>query len=108
MEKLSKEQLDLLKSINEKSKNDYKAFEKFMKEDYPKKSLEDRITYWTEQIQKNMKWQGELNGDEYDGIFTKEWFDDNVRFDPEFNKIFTAVAKNLQLDMNKVEQIKNA
>jgi len=108
MEKLSKEQLDLLKSINEKSKNDYKAFEKFMKEEYPKKSLDERIVYWTELIQKNMKWQGESTGDEYDGMFTKEWFDDNVRFDPEFNKIFSAVAKNLQLDMNKVLAIKNS
>jgi hypothetical protein len=54
-----------------------------------------------------MKWQGEINDDEYDGMFTKEWFDDNVTFDPEFNKIFTAVAANLQLDMDKVMEIKN-
>jgi hypothetical protein len=107
MEKLTQEQLDMLKSINEKSKNDYKAFEKFMREDYPKKSLDDKILYWSELIQKNMKWQEEINGDEYDGMFTKEWFDDNVTFDPEFNKIFTAVAKNLQLDMTKVMAIKN-
>lgn len=104
---LSKEQLDMIKSINEKSKSDYKAFEKFIQEEYPKKSLEERIVYWTELIQKNMKWQGEMNDDEYDGMFTKEWFDDNVTFDPEFNKIFTAVATNLQLDMDKVMKIKN-
>lgn len=107
MDKLSKEDEDILKRINEKSKSDYKAFEKFRKEEYPKKSLEERIVYWTELIHKNMKWQGESTGDEYDGMFTKEWFDDNGRFDPEFNKIFSTVAKNLQLDMNKVNEIKN-
>ena len=106
MEKLSKEDIELLKRINEKSKNDYKAFEKFRKEEYPNKSKEEKIGYWTRLIEQNMKWQKENNGDEYDGMFTKEWFDDNIQFDPEFNSIFNIVAQNLQLDMNKVSEIK--
>ncbi|SFE08946.1 hypothetical protein SAMN05518672_104435 [Chitinophaga sp. CF118] len=106
MTELSKEEENILKRINEKSKSDYKAFEKFRTEEYPKKSLEERIDYWTDLIYKNMKWQGEVTGDEYDGMFTKEWFDDNVRFDPEFNKIFSVVAENLKLDMKKLETLK--
>jgi hypothetical protein len=108
MEKLSEEAINALKRLNEKSKSDYKAFEKFRQEEYPKKSLEERIDYWTGLIDKNMKWQGESTGDEYDGMFTKEWFEENVKFDSEFDRIFSAVAKNLQLDMNKVLAIKNA
>jgi hypothetical protein len=107
MDKLSEEEKNALKLLTEKSRNDYKAFERFRKEEYPKKSLEERIDYWTDLIHNNMKWQGESTGDEYDGMFTKEWFDENVKFDPEFDKIFSAVAKNLQLDMNKVLAIKN-
>ncbi|GAA3952515.1 hypothetical protein GO495_21610 [Chitinophaga oryziterrae] len=106
MDKLSEEEKNALKLLTEKSRNDYKAFEKFRKEEYPKKSLEERIDYWAGLIRKNMKWQGESTGDEYDGMFTKEWFDENVEFDPEFDKIFSAVAKKLELDMNKVLEIK--
>jgi hypothetical protein len=108
MEKLSKEEIDALKRLTEKSRNDFKAFEKFRKEEYPKKSLDERIDYWVDLVQKNMKWQGENTGDEYDGMFTREWFDENSSFDPAFENIFAAVAKKLQLDMNKVLAIKNA
>lgn len=108
MEKLSKDQQDMLKSINEKSKNAFKAFEKFRTEEYPKKSLDEKIAYWAESIQTNMKWQGDLNGDAYDGMFTKQWFADNTIFDPEFEKIFSAVATQLQLDMDKVTALRNA
>jgi hypothetical protein len=100
----SEEEKEILKRITKQSKKDYAAVEKFKMEEYPKKSLDEKIDYWTDQIHKSMRWQGESTGDEYGDGFTQEWYDECLAFDPVFVNIFPIVVQRLNIDVTKISE----
>lgn len=99
---ISKEGEEILKRMEERRAAEDAAIEKFWKEEFPMKTLEEKISYWTGQIHREMRWQGESTGDEYGSGFTQQWFDECQKLDPDFGKIFPIVAQRLNIDSRKI------
>lgn len=100
---LSKEDEESLRRMDEAEQEAQQKEEKFIKYTYPAMSLNEKIGYWSGIIHRNMRWQGESTGDEYAGMFTREWYEACLKFDPQFDQIFRDVISILKLDESKVK-----
>lgn len=72
---------------------------------YVQKSLppfEDRVAYWSGQIQRGMRSQSEFGLDEY-GKFTPAWYERSKRVDPEFDEILTFLFERYEAEFTYVD-----
>ncbi|WP_298734617.1 hypothetical protein [uncultured Chitinophaga sp.] len=64
------------------------------KEEYAQKSFEERVAYWSGDINRNMRSNGESSGDEYSWL-SPAWYDEIKSFEPDIDKILAGVSARL-------------
>lgn len=69
------------------------------KAEYSRKTFTERVEYWSGEIYRNMRWQGESTGDEYSWL-SPEWYQDIKTFEPEIDGILIEVTKKLGMMFN--------
>lgn len=85
---------------------DYKSsMEKFIAEteqsirdfeqEYPTYSYRKKVQYWLSYTHHQMRTQGEMTGDSYNG-FSKRSYESNLKLEPDFDAIFKEAASGLQ------------
>lgn len=67
--------------------------ELFWKNEYPKKSFNQKVEFWNGILHRQMRWQGESGYDEY-LIFNKDWYVKTIHQDPEFERVFDNLLEN--------------
>jgi len=73
---------------------------------YPKYSLEQKISYWSQMLNQQMRWQSENGLDEYK-IFNKEWYESIKQMEPDLDKIIAiSFEKFLSWQWNYQEYLK--
>ncbi|GAB4194128.1 MAG: hypothetical protein OHK0022_09780 [Roseiflexaceae bacterium] len=72
----------------------HNAMQRFWSEEYPKKTLDERKSYWLQYIYHDMRVMGEVGQDEF-GILSKESYRDWKAKDPEIDRILDYVAEQL-------------
>jgi|GEM_PF-3341083 len=77
----------------------------FWQEEYPKMNFDEKVGHWLPMIHRGMRTQGEALGDPY-SEFSKESYEKWKQLEPDFDRIFDAVAPLLgsDFDRNEYEQ----
>ena len=78
-----------------------KREEWFWKEEYPNKSREEKIKYWSGSLHQQMRWNGESGQDEM-AIFSKEDYMHWKLKEPEIEKLLPEILKMLNISIDKV------
>ena len=77
------------------------AADKFWKEEYPKKSFDERCHYWKETMEKGMKEQEKLGLPAF-SVFNKSWYDSVNEQEPEIDQIISQLFNTHWKNMDKI------
>jgi len=91
---MEEERERLMKAYYERDKK-YKESEKiFWDIEYPKKSVDEKVTFWTGNIHRQMRWNGESGFDEM-AIFSRKNYESWKNLEPNFDVLLPEIIKKL-------------
>lgn len=78
----------------------------FWKEEYPKKTKEEKAKYWAGGLFQSMRWQEESNQNPY-SIYSENWLRDALKTDPDFLELLPFIYNvwGGMFDTSKVDRI---
>jgi len=76
------------------------AADKFWKEEYPKKSFEQKADYWKKTLEKGMSEQEKMGLPAF-GIFNKQWYESVKEQEPEIDTMLAHLFENNWKKMDK-------
>jgi len=79
--------------------------EQFWREKYSQYNIDERIRYWSGQVYQSMRWQGESIGNEYEGVFDKEWWKYACEREPNFPNLWPQIARNARVDIHRANKL---
>ena len=94
-EKFSEEEMESQKMFLKLFDEMWQDQERYWKEEYPKKSRDEKIKEWLAGIHTGMRYQGESTGDAY-SQFSPQWYKEVKSREPDFDDIFKEVGKRLE------------
>jgi hypothetical protein len=77
------------------------AKQKFWAEEYPKKTLDQKINYWSGSLHQQMRWNGESGFDEM-AVFSKADYDLWKQHEPYIDSLLPAILEKLNVNKEKV------
>lgn len=103
----SEEELEEIdRRIKESSKKESDRIDDFLKVEYPKKNLEEKVKYWAGDLFRYMRWQEESGNNPY-SIYSKNWLSETLKLEPDFLEMLPKIY-NLwggMFDAGKVDRI---
>ncbi len=75
------------------------AANKFWKEEYPKKSFEEKVEYWKKTMEKGMLEQSNLGLPQF-SIFNKDWYESVKEQENEIEMIVDYIFKTYWISLN--------
>lgn len=80
----------LSKLFEEERKKEQKKGVKLRDEIYPNYTFQEKVSFWSGQLHRQMRWQVESGLDPYI-IYSPEWYQSTKEFEPDFDKIMDEV-----------------
>ena len=100
------EDKELIKRMKEAFYKEIKAISSFWQDIYPAMNKEEKIAYWSDSINQQLRWQAESGLDPY-AIFNPDWYANSLNKEPEFDEIIdVAFREFLSWEWSKQEYLK--
>lgn len=80
------------------------AKEKFWSEEYPQKTLDEKVNYWAGSLRQSMRWNGESGVDEM-AVFSKADYDLWKKREPNIDMLLPLILEKLNLNKKKIMDI---
>jgi len=103
---LSKEEMKILEEMKSNWKKNIIDEKLFWRDIYPKYSFDEKVSYWSQTLNQQMRWQAESGLDEYT-IFSRDWYISVKGIEPNIDRIIAmSFEKFLSWEWSQNEYLK--
>lgn len=78
--------------------------DRYWKNEYPNLSREEKIKFWSGNLHRQMRWNGESGIDELE-VFSSQDYTEWKSKDSNFDNLFPDIVKMLNLDLHKISRL---